>query len=116
VPAKRQLLWAAALLLAAAGCASGTDDAVGTSPAASAAASPGQALARHWCAECHNIEPDGSRSRNRRAPAFAKLAADPSFTDYTLRATLRTQHATMPQIMFTPAQLDDIVAYILSLK
>jgi mono/diheme cytochrome c family protein len=103
-----RLFWAAALILAVAGCATKADDAV--------EASPGQTLAQHWCAECHDIRPGAARSPNPRAPAFARLASDPSFTDYTLRATLRTQHVTMPQIMFTPGQLDDIVAYILSLK
>jgi mono/diheme cytochrome c family protein len=112
VPANWRLFWAPALALAAAGCATTAVDAVDASPAASA----GQTLAQHWCGECHDITPGGTRSRNHRAPAFAKLAADPSFTDYTLRATLRTQHVTMPQIMFTPRQLDDIVTYILSLK
>ena len=99
---------ASLLALAAASCASKTDDAV--------IASPGQTLAQQWCAECHDIRPGASRSPNRRAPSFARLASEPSIAEYTLRATLRTEHATMPQIMFTPAQLDAIVAYILSLK
>src|SRR5476651_1054251 len=103
-----QLFWAPALILAAAGCATAADDAVDPSA--------GQTLAQHWCTECHDIRPGGSQSSNRRAQHFAKLASDPSFTDYTLRATLRTQHVTMPQIIFTPDQLDDIVTYILSLK
>ena len=40
----------------------------------------------------------------------------PSITEYSLRALLRAPHETMPQITFTPDQLDDIVGYIMSLK
>jgi hypothetical protein len=44
------------------------------------------------------------------------VAAEPSITEYSLRAFLRSPHKTMPHITFTPDQMDDIVEYILSLK
>jgi len=44
------------------------------------------------------------------------LAAEPSITEYSLRALLRSPHETMPHITFTPEQLDDIIDYIMSLK
>jgi len=44
------------------------------------------------------------------------LAAEPSITEYSLRALLRSPHETMPQITLTPDEMDDIVGYILSLK
>jgi mono/diheme cytochrome c family protein len=82
---------------------------------ASADAVAGKELAEKWCAECHSILPD-RLSRNLAAPTFPELAAEPSITQYSLRAFLRSQHETMPQITFTREQMDDIVDYVMSLK
>jgi mono/diheme cytochrome c family protein len=75
----------------------------------------GQNLASKWCVECHGIRAD-QLSRNFAAPTFPKLAAEPSITEYSLRALLRSPHETMPHITFTPEQMDDIIDYIMSLK
>ena len=75
----------------------------------------GQNLADKWCAECHGIHAD-RLSHNLDAPTFPKLAAEPSITEYSLRALLRSPHETMPHITFTPDQMDDIIDYIMSLK
>ena len=86
-------------------------------PAASSAADPaaGERLADKWCAECHGIRGDRV-SPNPAAPTFPKLAAEPSITEYSLRALLRSPHETMPHITFKDDELDDIVGYIMSLK
>jgi mono/diheme cytochrome c family protein len=75
----------------------------------------GESLAGQWCVQCHGIRAD-RLSPNLAAPTFPELAAEPSITEYSLRALLRSPHETMPQITFTSDQLDDIVAYIMSLK
>ena len=75
----------------------------------------GKSLAEKWCAECHGVRA-GRLGPNPAAPTFQELAAEPSITEYSLRALLRSPHKTMPQISFTPDQLDDIVGYIMSLK
>jgi len=75
----------------------------------------GESLAGQWCVQCHGIRAD-RLSPNLAAPTFPELAAEPSITEYSLRALLRSPHETMPHITFTPDQLDDIVAYIMSLK
>ena len=75
----------------------------------------GELLADKWCAQCHGVRA-GKLSPNRSAPEFPDLAEEPSITEYSLRALLRAPHETMPQITFTPDQLDDIVGYIMSLK
>jgi mono/diheme cytochrome c family protein len=75
----------------------------------------GQNLADKWCSECHGIRAD-RLSPNLAAPTFPELAAQPSITEYSLRALLRSPHETMPHITFTPDQMDDIVGYIMSLK
>jgi mono/diheme cytochrome c family protein len=75
----------------------------------------GKALAEKWCAECHGVRPNRP-GPNLLAPSFSELAAEPSITEYSLRALLRSPHETMPQITFKPDEMDDIVGYILSLK
>ena|SRR6516162_7254745 len=86
-----------------------------TTPVSSADLVAGESLAEKWCAQCHGVRP-GRLGPNLSAPTFPELAAEPSITEYSLRALLRSPHETMPQITFTPDQLDDITGYILSLK
>ena len=75
----------------------------------------GKDLAEKWCVECHGIRAD-RLSPNLDAPTFPQLAAEPSITEYSLRALLRSPHETMPHITFTLEQMDDIIDYIISLK
>jgi mono/diheme cytochrome c family protein len=75
----------------------------------------GQNLADRWCVECHGIRAD-QLSPNFAAPTFPVLAAEPSITEYSLRALLRSPHETMPHFTFTLEQMDDIIDYIISLK
>jgi len=82
---------------------------------ASADPATGERLADKWCSECHGIRAD-RLSPNLAAPTFPELAAEPSITEYSLRALLRSPHETMPHITFTPDQMDDIVGYVMSLK
>jgi mono/diheme cytochrome c family protein len=77
--------------------------------------SAGQRLAQRWCTECHDIRPGRFASPNLRAPSFTDLANDPALTEFALRALLRKPHDTMPQILFTGEQMDDIVGYVLSI-
>jgi mono/diheme cytochrome c family protein len=86
-----------------------------STPGSSADLAAGESLAEKWCAQCHGIRP-GQPGPNLSAPTFPEMAAEASITEYSLRALLRSPHETMPQITFTPDQLDDIVGYILSLK
>jgi len=75
----------------------------------------GKDLAEKWCVECHGIRAD-RLSPNLGAPTFPELAAEPSITEHSLRALLRSPHETMPHITFTPDQMDNIIEYIMSLK
>ena len=86
-----------------------------TTPGSSADLAAGESLAEQWCSQCHGVRP-GRLGPNLSAPTFPEMAAEPSITEYSLRALLRSPHDTMPQITFTPDQMDDIVGYILSLK
>jgi mono/diheme cytochrome c family protein len=82
---------------------------------AQAAAARGEALAQSWCSRCHALKPDQS-SANPTAPRFSDVAADPSITEYSLRAFLKSPHPTMPNIMMKTDDMEDTASYILSLK
>jgi len=84
-------------------------------PGARADVAHGKTLSEQLCSQCHAIVP-GQRSPNPGAPSFARSAADPSITVYSLRAFLRTPHWTMPNIIVQPDDAEDIADYILSLR
>jgi cytochrome c2 len=76
----------------------------------------GQAYARMVCSECHSVEKVQARSPNANAPAFAAVAATSGMTELALRTWLQTPHPTMPNLLLTDDQKDDVIAYLLSLK
>ena len=82
---------------------------------AKADAARGRILAEEACSQCHGVGPNQS-SANPKAPSFSAIAAEPSITEYSVRVFLRTPHATMPNLMIKPDDIDDIVSYLLSLK
>ena len=84
-------------------------------PSVRADVAHGKALSERLCSQCHAIVP-GKASPNPGAPTFARSAADPSITVYSLRAFLRTPHWTMPNIIVQPDDAEDIADYILSLR
>jgi hypothetical protein len=51
-----------------------------------------------------------------RASAFATIAAMPSTTEASLSAFLQTSHASMPNLILSQAERNDLIAYILSLR
>jgi cytochrome c len=73
----------------------------------------GRALARAWCAECHRVEPGRF---GVFAADFGEVANLPSTSALSLRVFLQSNHKEMPNISLKPAEADDIIAYILSLK
>jgi mono/diheme cytochrome c family protein len=76
----------------------------------------GQRLATTWCANCHQVTPGGPGPSTDAAASFASIAAMPSTTSMSLRVFLQTPHANMPDYRLTRDQLDDLVAYLLSLR
>jgi len=93
--------------------ASATSFAAAHADAASAAR--GKTLVQRECVSCHAVEP-GQQSPNPKAPTFAAVANEPSATPYSLHVFLQTTHATMPNFVIQSDDIDDIVAYIVSLK
>jgi mono/diheme cytochrome c family protein len=78
-------------------------------------AAAGAALARTWCSECHLVDRRQVRG-NDAVPPFAAIAAMPSTTSMSLRAFLTTPHGRMPDLRLSRGEIDDVVAYILSLQ
>lgn len=74
----------------------------------------GHRLAVNWCANCHAVE--RGEVTSGRGPAFQRIADMPSATELSLKVFLRSNHPTMPNFIIPPADADEIVRYILSLR
>jgi mono/diheme cytochrome c family protein len=79
------------------------------------AASRGHALAQAWCASCHQIEKFAVPLESR-APAFTAIAAMRSTTPLAIKVFLRSSHEPMPNFILKQQDVDDLAAYIMSLK
>jgi hypothetical protein len=66
--------------------------------------------------DCHNVLRTDAASPNRRAPAFKKVANTPGMSITALTVWSRTTHPSMPNLVIEPADMDDLIAYILSLR
>jgi mono/diheme cytochrome c family protein len=76
----------------------------------------GRQLAREVCAECHAIDNATDRSTNPNAPTFKVIANTPGMTSAALTVAPQTTHVTMPNFVVKGDALQNIIAYILSLK
>lgn len=75
----------------------------------------GKALAEKWCSHCHLTGP-GQKRAGDAAPTFTSIARMPSTTEMSLKAFLQTPHVRMPDYQLSRAEIDDLTAYILSLR
>lgn len=86
--------------------------------AAAALAEPdirkGREFAGLWCSACHKIGPKAPE--RGPGPPFEALANNPRYTAGYLRQWITTPHSTMPHFSFSKEKLDDLVAYIHSLR
>ena len=78
-------------------------------------AARGRALAEQFCAKCHAIAP-GRANPEPNAPGFVRMAADPEQTRASLRQFIMLPHFEMPAQTITTAEIEDVIAYILSLR
>jgi mono/diheme cytochrome c family protein len=79
-------------------------------------AAAGGKLAENWCSSCHVVGPTQARGTSTGAPSFAAVADMSSTTAMSLRVFLATPHWRMPDLHLTRDQIDDVAAYILSLR
>jgi cytochrome c len=76
----------------------------------------GHRLGQQWCSECHEIDAKRPVNSEAGAPSFVEVANEASTTPLSLRVFFRSNHEKMPDLHISPAQADDLIAYILSLK
>lgn len=76
----------------------------------------GHQLARSWCVSCHVVDSGQTIASAADAPTFATVAAMPSTTPARLHAFLMAPHTPMSEFQLSSEQIDDVAAYILSLK
>ena len=75
----------------------------------------GHALAKRWCSECHLVDARQD-SASDQAPPFMTIAQDPATTRAGLATWLSDPHPPMPKLELARQDIDDLVAYIESLK
>ena len=76
----------------------------------------GSNIARRWCADCHTIERTPAGARADSVPSFVDVAARPGTSTQSLRASMTSEHGRMPNFSLTNAEMNDLSAYILSLR
>jgi mono/diheme cytochrome c family protein len=82
-------------------------------PLAAADVAKGTQLARQWCAHCHVVGAAPSPSTVQQGPpAFATIG----MTVEQMRAFLTRPHGAMPDLALTRSEIDDVIAYIETLR
>ncbi len=76
----------------------------------------GHAYAKKVCAECHAVERGEKESPYLDLPTFQAVADSPGITDRALAVWLQNPHPNMPDFILPQADMDNVIAYILSLK
>jgi mono/diheme cytochrome c family protein len=77
--------------------------------------SAGHEIAMTICGSCHEFFAL-MLPRTEVPPNFEDIANLPSTTALSLKAFLRSKHNQMPNFIFSDADADDVIAFILSLK
>jgi mono/diheme cytochrome c family protein len=78
-------------------------------------AANGERLARQWCANCHVIDPSGPSATLPQGPPSFRIAAG-HLNLGELRAFLTHPHGQMPDLALTRSEIDDLIAYIETLR
>lgn len=72
----------------------------------------GRHLAERWCSSCHATSTRGSDA----AKSFEAIAASPAGEPARMRRFLVEPHAPMPPIQLAQPEVEDLVAYVASLR
>ena len=114
------VIWANRLAIGAAlclicACISQTEPSP-TGDLARPSAANGLRYAQQNCASCHAVASGQLQSPNPNAPTFEVIANLPGMTGTALNAWLHSPHPSMPNIIVSPADRDNINAYLESLR
>ena len=77
----------------------------------------GLVYAKKVCATCHAVEAGDVFSPEMLAPTFTAVAGTPGMTERALYVWLQSaNHKSMPNLLIAAGDLDDVVAYIMTLR
>jgi mono/diheme cytochrome c family protein len=76
----------------------------------------GKEFAARVCAECHDVDPGGEISVNPDAPSFQSVADTTGMSARALAVWLQSSHPSMPNFILKPDDMDNVIAYIMSLR
>jgi mono/diheme cytochrome c family protein len=76
-------------------------------------AARGAQLAQTWCANCHIVGSGSQRQVQVGPPSFHEIS---SLSSDRLRTFLVKRHPPMPDMSLSRSEMDDLIAYIKSLK
>ena len=76
----------------------------------------GSEYAEKMCASCHAVRLQELESPVAEATPFKMIADKPEMTRLALKVFLQSPHPTMPDLMLSAEDADNVIAYILSLK
>lgn len=101
----RRAILACVLMLAQQGAAHAADLAAG------------QKLARSICMACHVVAPgSGPAEATAGIPSFMSVAAKAGQSEDRLKGFILNPHPPMPRVQLTVHELENLAAYIMSLK
>lgn len=75
----------------------------------------GHAYAQKFCADCHGVERDDHLLLGD-VPTFQEVADSEGMSPRALAVWLQTSHPNMPDFVIPPDDMDDVIAYIMSLR
>jgi mono/diheme cytochrome c family protein len=83
--------------------------------ARAADAANGERIASRWCHSCH-LATGRQQNGSDLAPPFSSIANDATLTPEGLRAALSGRHPRMPDFSLAREQIDDLSAYLRTLR
>ena len=76
----------------------------------------GQELAARLCSNCHLVGTSGQEHANVDVPSFKEIANREGQTEGSIMASILLPNHPMPTIPLTTSEIDDLTAYIISLR
>ena len=76
----------------------------------------GLQFAAQHCAGCHDVKTTYPMTTGSGVPTFATVANTAGINRTSLVVWMQTSHPGMPDLILEPQDLDNVIAYILSLR
>jgi len=84
-------------------------------PSSAADVELGGQLARQWCASCHVLPNNPGQTALQGPPSFRAMARGNQTADQ-LKVFLMKPHGAMPPLTLSRVEIDDLIAYIETLR